>query len=171
MKPIDFKDSETETTLFERAGLMRRLAALLYDSFLIGAIWLVLGYVIQFIFQFKSNQVVNGIVETNSLVNAITFFMMLTSSSSFYLYFWRRGGQTLGMMSWKIKVVSKAGRPVTIQQGFIRFLYAWPAFFLFGLGYFWLYFDPEKDTLHDKLSQTYIAFVPSKKNVQIERTN
>lgn len=165
MKPINFKESKTETILFERAGLLRRLAALLYDSFLIGAIWLVLGYVIQFIFRFKSNQVVNGIVETDSLVNAITFFMMLASSSSFYLYFWRRGGQTLGMMSWKLKIMSKSGSPITIQQGITRFLCAWPAFFLLGLGYVWLYFDSEKDTLHDKLSQTYIAFVSSKKIV------
>ena len=162
MKPINVTESETEKVLYERAGLLRRLAALLYDSFLIGAIWLILGYVIQFIFQFKSNQLVNGIVETDSLVNAITFFMMLASSSSFYLYFWRRGGLSLGMMSWKIKIMSRSGSPITIQQGIIRFFCAWPSFFLLGLGYIWLYFDPEKNTLHDKLSQTYIAFVCSK---------
>ena len=99
MKPIDPTESAPKAVPHERAGLLRRMAARLYDSFLIGAIWLILGYVIQFMFQFKSNQVVNGIVETDSLVNAITFLMMLLSSSSFYLYFWRRGGQTLGMLS------------------------------------------------------------------------
>ena len=162
MKPIDPTESETKAVPHERAGLLRRMAALLYDSFLIGAIWLILGYVIQFMFQFKSNQVVNGIVETDSLVNAITFLMMLLSSSSFYLYFWRRGGQTLGMMSWKLKIISKSCDPITIRQGIIRFLCAWPSFFCLGLGYIWLYFDPENDTVHDKLSKTFIAFVAAR---------
>ena len=35
---------------FPVAGLWRRLAALLYDGFLVAAIWMVLGYLIQFAF-------------------------------------------------------------------------------------------------------------------------
>ena len=49
------EDSATDTYQekpadFPVAGLWRRLAALLYDGFLVAAIWMVLGYLIQFAF-------------------------------------------------------------------------------------------------------------------------
>ena len=153
-------DSDQGIQQQPRAGLLRRLAALLYDGFLVAAIWMLLGYSLQFIVGSNSNQLVNGVVQTDPLIDNILFLLMLASSSGFYIWFWTRSGQTLGMIAWSIKLVANDGNLITVRQGIIRFLAAWPAFFMFGLGYLWLYIDPNGDTLHDKLSNSKVIVVP-----------
>ena len=143
-----------------RAGLARRLAALLYDGFLVFAMWMFIGYAVLGIFGTESNQLVDGAVQTDRVVSALIFALMVASSSGFYLGFWTRGGQTLGMISWRLKAVSCDGSPMTWRQGFIRFAAAWPAFFVGGIGYLWLYLDREGDALHDKLSGTKVVVMP-----------
>lgn len=153
-------DSNQQIQQQPRAGLLRRLAALLYDGFLVAAIWMLIGYSVQFIAGPNTNQLVGGVVQTNPLVDNILFLLMLASSSGFYIWFWTRSGQTLGMIAWRIKLVSNHGGLITVRQGIIRYLAAWPAFFMFGLGYLWLYIDPNGDTLHDKLSNSKVVVVP-----------
>ncbi len=143
-----------------RAGLLRRLAALLYDGFLVAAIWMLLGFSLQIIVGADTNQLVDGRVQTDPLLDIILFVLMLASSSGFYIWFWTRRGQTLGMIAWKIKVVSITGETISTTQALIRFLAAWPAFFIFGLGYLWLYIDRDGDTLHDKLSKSKVVITP-----------
>ena len=136
------------------------MAALLYDGFLVAAIWMLLGYSVQFIFGTEGNQLIDGVVQTDPLVDNILFLLMLASSSGFYLWFWTRSGQTLGMIAWRIKLLGVDNELISVRQGIIRFLAAWPAFFMFGLGYLWLYLDPNGDTLHDKLSNSKVVVVP-----------
>lgn len=142
------------------AGLIRRLAALLYDAFLVLAIWITLGFVAQLIAGAGTNQIIDGRVETDPLFGLLLFALMCGSAAAFYVWFWTRGGQTLGMVAWRIRAQSRDGNPMTVRQALLRFLCAWPAFFLFGLGYIWLYFDPEGDTAHDRLSSTRIVLLP-----------
>lgn len=143
-----------------RAGLMRRLAALLYDGFLVAAIWMLIGFVLQLVVGPGTNELVDGVVKTDPVLNIITFTLMVVSASGFYLWFWRRSGQTLGMMSWRLKLVSSQNQPIHFQQGLLRYVLAWPAFFIAGLGYLWLYIDENGDAIHDKLSLTKVVIVP-----------
>lgn len=143
-----------------RAGILRRLAALLYDGFLVAALWFFIGYAMLAAFGTESNQLVDGKVETDSLVSNLTFLLMVASSLGFYLWFWLRGGQTLGMISWRLKAVALNGEPMSVKQGVIRYLAAWPAFFLGGLGFLWLYVDPQRDAAHDRLSGTKVIVMP-----------
>ncbi len=142
------------------AGLPRRLAALLYDAFLVLAIWMALGFAAQFVAGPGINQVVDGRVQTNPAFGLLLFSLMCASAAAFYTGFWTRGGQTLGMLAWRIRAQSRDGGPLTVRQALLRFLCAWPAFFLFGLGYLWLYFDPEGDAVHDRLSGSRIVVLP-----------
>ena len=139
---------------------MRRLAALLYDAFLVAAIWMLLGYLLQFIFGPDSNQVVDGRVITNPVQDAVLFSLMLASSATFYCYFWMRNGQTLGMLAWRLKLQNHRGEIIPLRQALLRFVLAWPAFLCAGLGYLWLYLDSEGDALHDRLSGTEVVLVP-----------
>ncbi|MDG1025631.1 MAG: RDD family protein [Gammaproteobacteria bacterium] len=145
---------------FPRAGLMRRMAALLYDGFLVAAIWMVLGFVLQLFVGPETNQLVDGVVQTDPVLDAILFALMILSSSGFYIWFWSRSGQTLGMIAWRIKVETLDGSRINLKQGLIRFFAAWPAFFLFGLGYLSLYLDANGDAIHDKMSQTKVVLLP-----------
>ena len=142
------------------AGLIRRLAALLYDAFLVLAIWMTLGFAAQLIAGVETNQVIDGRVETSPVFGLLLFALMCASAAAFYVWFWTRGGQTLGMLAWRIRAQSRDGGPMTVRQALLRFLCAWPSFFLFGLGYLWLYFDPQGDAAHDRLSRTRVVRLP-----------
>lgn len=145
---------------YPRAGLFRRLAALLYDMFLVAAIWMLLGFVLQLLVGADNNQLIDGQVITNPRFDNLLFILMVLSCFSFYCWFWMRGGQTLGMVAWRIKVEAKDGGNITLQQALIRFLIAWPAFFFFGLGYLWIYLDRSGDATHDKSSRTKVIRLP-----------
>ena len=145
---------------FPRAGLWRRLAALLYDCFLVGAIWMLLGYVVELVAGTDSNRLVDGRVQTDPVVDAILFSLMLLSAAGFYIWFWTRNGQTLGMLAWRMQLQSTRGGPVSWHQGLLRCVAAWPSFFLLGIGYLWMYFDGDGDAFHDKLSQTRVVVLP-----------
>lgn len=142
------------------AGLWRRLAALLYDGFLVAAIWFVLGYVVQAFAGTDSNQLVDGQVQTDPVVDSILFLLMMGSALGFYLWFWIKSGQTLGMIAWRLRLETAGGGLITVRQGLLRWLLAWPSFFMLGLGYFWLYLDPNGDALHDRFSGTRVLLLP-----------
>ena len=143
-----------------RAGLFRRLGALLYDSFLVAAIWMLLGFVVQMIAGIGTSVLVDGQVQTDPFLDKIIFCLMVSSSLGFYLWFWCKSGQTLGMLAWRIRLVDRQGRLVKPRQGLYRWLLAWPSFFLLGAGYLWLYFDPDGDAFHDRWSGTRVVRLP-----------
>ncbi|HBX37767.1 MAG TPA: hypothetical protein DEG76_10955 [Pseudohongiella sp.] len=153
----------SEIAELPRAGLLRRLAALLYDMFLVAAIWFCFGYVLLFIFGFfadNTSQLVDGEVVTHPVLSALQFVMMVSTSLAFYVWFWCRSGQTLGMIAWRIRVLSLDNQPLTARQAVTRFVAAWPAFWLAGLGYFWMYVDRDRDAVHDKLSGSKVILLP-----------
>lgn len=152
-----------QSTINERpakAGLLRRLAALLYDGFLVFAIWMIVGYAMQFVLGTDTNQLVDGKAVTSGWADALYFPMMVASASIFYIWFWRRTGQTLGMIAWRIKATNLDGNIMTVQQALLRFALAWPSFWCFGIGFLWLYVDKNHDALHDKFSGTQVLLLP-----------
>ncbi len=146
--------------LLPSAGLWRRLTALLYDAFLVAAIWMAFGFLLQFIVGPDTSQLVDGRVQTDPVLDVIVFLVEVGSAAGFYIWFWTRTGQTLGMIAWRIKAVSRSGGLMSLQQGVVRWVLAWPAFFLLGAGYLWRYLDPQRDALHDKLSGTRVVLLP-----------
>lgn len=146
------------------AGLLRRLGALLYDSFLVSAIWMLLGYLVQLVSGPGANRLVDGRVQTDPVNDLILFALMVGSCLGFYVWFWHKSGQTLGMLAWRLRVIDEAGGSVGWNQAVLRWVLAWPAFFLLGLGYFWLYLDPGHNALHDRFSHTRVVLLPRPAN-------
>ncbi len=142
------------------AGMLRRLAALLYDGFLVTAIWMLAGFILQLIIGTESNRLENGVVQTDPVVDLVLFAIMLISAALFYIWFWCRSGQTLGMLAWRLRVQDYQGELLTPYRAAWRFILAWPSFFLFGLGYLWLLVDKHHDAAHDRLSKTRVALLP-----------
>lgn len=145
---------------YPRAGLFRRLASLLYDGLIVGAIWMLIGFIVQLAVGTDTSQLVDGRVQTDPVLGNILFFLMVASCATFFLWFWTRSGQTVGMLAWRIKVVDLDGGHISWRQAAIRFLLAWPAFFVLGLGYLWLLVDAEGDAVHDKISGTRVVVLP-----------
>ncbi len=153
-------DGQIDSSLLPCAGLTRRMAALLYDSFLVFAIWMLLGYLLQLFPGVENARIINGQLVTNLYVDYFLFSLMFLSAAAFYCWFWLKSGQTLGMLAWRLRLKSISNYDLTLRQVFIRWLMAWPSFLFFGLGYFWLFFNKNGGTLHDLISGTKVVLVP-----------
>ncbi len=90
----------------------------------------------------------------------ITFAAMIISAWAFYGWFWTHSGQTLGMQAWRIRVVNKQGQPISAAQSVMRFATAIVSWLLLGIGYWMILLNAEKETLHDKVSNTKLVKVP-----------
>ncbi len=139
------------------------MAALLYDASLVLAIWMGLGFVAQLLAGAGTNQIIDGRLQTDPTFGLLLFGLMCAGAAGFYVWFWTRGGQTLGMLAWRIRAESRDGALMSVKQALLRFLCAWPAFLLFGLGYFWLFLDNGGDAAHDRLSGTRVVRLPRRK--------
>ncbi len=134
--------------LSDTAGLSRRLAAILYDSFLIVALW------------FLTTIVMVALLNDGNAIRGPAFQMFLyLEAGAFYTYFWRVKGQTLGMQVWKIKTVNDTGEIMTLSECMVRFFFATLSLFFIGLGFLWILFDPEKLAWHDRASGTRVIFL------------
>lgn len=110
------------------------------------------------------------------------FIGWLVVLMGFYIYFWRRAGQTVGMRAWRLYLIQDSDsltqtnetesiKEVTpsIKQCILRCIVAVLGFTAFGVGYFWCLFDKNKLTLQDHFSQTRIIVSPKvKKDVAHE---
>jgi uncharacterized RDD family membrane protein YckC len=70
------------------------------------------------------------------------------------------GGQTFGKMVCKVRVVNRAGRPVTTSVALVRALGYLMSVLPLGLGVVWMFFDTERRALHDRLAGTCVLMVP-----------
>ena len=68
----------------------------------------------------------SGLMATLALVTGV-----------YFTWFWSRGGQTVAMKAWHIRLVDRDGAPVTQARAFARFLLSW-LWFLPALATLWL---------------------------------
>ncbi len=133
---------------YQSAGLFRRIAAILYDSLLIIAIWLITTLLL-----------VAFINDGAALQGPLFQLGLYLEACLFYSYFWRLRGQTLGMQVWKIKLVSQSLQTLSWQECFARLFFALVSVSMLGLGFIWMIFDPERLTWHDRASGTRVVLL------------
>lgn len=69
--------------------------------------------------------------------------------------FWN--GQTIGKKAMGIRVVARGGQPVSVGMAFVRSLMKIVSGAVLLLGYLWMLWDPNKQTWHDKVADTYVV--------------
>lgn len=150
MKQSSKSDSD-QSIQVSNAGVLVRLAALLYDGLLVLGIWFVIGGIAVAI---NGGE---GVHANNPFFPAILFVVTFW----FNTHFWRRGGQTLGMRAWRLRLLDQQGKNhLTFTQCFLRYLGAIGALLSCGLGYLWLLVDKDKLTWQDRLSDTRVIREP-----------
>lgn len=132
-------------------GLFRRLAVIVYDTFLLIA---VLFFATIILLPFQQGNA----LEPNSWLYKL---YLLLVSFLFYAWFWTRGGQTLGLLAWKLRVVSDDGSPISWQQAALRYSSAWLSWGLFGLGLVWMLVNKDRLMWHDLISKTHLVWKQS----------
>ena len=132
----------------ENSGFFRRIFSLVYDSLAIVGI----------IFTFTLLLVLmnGGAPENGSLVDLLQLFITIFSGPLFYTYFWiKNDGQTLGMQSWKIKLISE--EILTVRICLLRCAFSTFSFLFFGIGYAYILFNKDNRSLADMATKTRIV--------------
>ena len=73
--------------------------------------------------------------------------------AGYFLWCWLRGGQTLAMKAWHIRLVAPGRASVPPGKALLRFVLA-ALLVPSGIGILWALFDPERQFLHDRLAGT-----------------
>ncbi|KOR31616.1 hypothetical protein TI05_12450 [Achromatium sp. WMS3] len=88
---------------------------------------------------------------------AFRSYLFLVIPMVFFCGFWMYGGQTLGMRTWKIKVVRFDGMPLRFQDALLRFISAILSVAMLGMGFWWCLVDAQHLTWHDRFSATRLV--------------
>jgi uncharacterized RDD family membrane protein YckC len=151
-------DREPTASPSPPAGLARQLAALAYDWLLIAA----LVFVFMLVLFIARDARGNGPPGKHWLRISV-----IVVAALFYCGFWTRGGQTVGMRAWRIRLVDTKGGPVGSRTALLRFFAAWVSALPLGLGYWWCLVDRRRRTWHDVLSGTAVVREPKKANGRV----
>ncbi|MDH3514667.1 MAG: RDD family protein [Gammaproteobacteria bacterium] len=132
-------------------GFLRRLGAMFYDSLLLLALLMMLSYPYVWL---------TGGGHPDRIVKTAYQIYLLAICFFFYAGFWVRGGQTLGLRSWRLKLVRNDGGPITWSLAMKRFACACISLLCLGLGFLWVIFDRDKQAWHDRWSGTRLERLP-----------
>lgn len=124
--------------------------ALLYEGLLLLAVLFVSALAFQ------------GALGTASLpmygwIHHIFQFYLFLVIGLYFVWCWLRGGQTLAMKTWRLKLEGVTGEPINPSQALARYLLAWCSFLTAGLGFLWAIVDRDGQFLHDRLAATRIV--------------
>jgi len=126
----------------ETAGLARRLASLLYEAVLVFAVAFLAG----FVFLFAS-----GAARLEGWLLHLHQAFLIAVLAAYFLWCWLRGGQTLAMKAWRIRLTG-----VTPARALGRFLLA-VVLVPTGVGVLWALVDRDRQFLHDRLAGTRLV--------------
>jgi uncharacterized RDD family membrane protein YckC len=135
------------STSLPLASLLRRFASLVYETLILLALWFVSGFL-----------VVGLMPEAPRGGGRLLYqIYLLVVSAAYCLWFWRRGGQTLAMRTWRVRLVDVSGLPVSPRQAWLRFFLAALGTLGLGFGFVWALWDKERLFLHDRLAGTRLV--------------
>jgi uncharacterized RDD family membrane protein YckC len=78
----------------------------------------------------------------------------------FFLWFWRNGGQTIGMRAWRLRLFSTTDKPFGYKRALLRLICS-----LGGVGTILVLFDlKSKQSLQDRLANTEILVLSKEDN-------
>lgn len=147
------------TPSFPRAGFFRRLAAMVYDVLVAVAVGMCAAMVMIFpmIILLENGLLDMGIFEHSSefiqqswLYKFIIQVWVAAWVVGFFLWFWKNGGQTIGMRAWQLRLFSTNDQPLGYARALLRILFS-----LGGLGTILVLLDfKNKQSLQDRLANT-----------------
>lgn len=142
------------------ASLLRRLAAMIYDAFLMFAI--ILAYaalllIIKIAFNGTDNL---ETIQPGPFLQWLSFAGLLISLGSYYFVCWRKQGQTLGMKAWRLRLQQTDGDLASPYQCVKRSALATLSLAAVGIGFLWILWPSNAGCLHDILTDTEVVVVP-----------
>jgi uncharacterized RDD family membrane protein YckC len=125
--------SNLEFTTMPRAGFWVRIGALFIDALLIGVL-------------------VEWMEPSGRL--------MLVALAGYGALMWKLKGTTVGGIIFNLRVVRTDARDIEWETAIVRALSCFLSLLPAGLGFFWMLFDSNRQTWHDKIAGTIVVRVP-----------
>ena len=129
-------------------ALARRLASMLYEAILLFAV----AFLATWLFQFAA-----GTIRIEGWRMHLLRLFLLTVFAAYFLWCWLRGGQTLAMKTWRIRLVARDGharlQPKAALLRFVCALVLVPSL----IGIAWACFDRDRQFLHDRLAGSLLV--------------
>jgi uncharacterized RDD family membrane protein YckC len=139
------------------AGLVRRLCALAYDAIVLFALC---ALVTLAFLPLNSGDAVTGI--DTPLLEYFYRGALVAALAGYSCYCWTHGGQTIGMLAWRLRVVRETGGALDWPLALRRFAAACVSLGAAGLGLLWVPFDPARRAWHDRWTRTRVILLPKK---------
>lgn len=130
-------------------AIARRLASALYESLLVLAVM----FIATFPFLAFLGDSTHGL--RRHVLQAWIVFVV----GAYFTWFWTRGGQTLPMKTWRIRLVRADGARVGMARAIHRYLLAILGIAAVGAGFWWALADRDRQFLHDRLAGTALVDV------------
>jgi uncharacterized RDD family membrane protein YckC len=158
------KKNETAPVEFAAPGLPRIFAAMVYDSLLLAAISIAYGALVVAIEVAIFGQPDSGKrIQWNLPAQILITLGWLLTIMFFYIYFWQKFGQTLGMKTWRMQVVdASSNQLISYRQALKRCCAACLSLACLGAGYWLKLINPQGRLLHDLLSGTKLILLKKK---------
>jgi len=154
---------------FPRAGFRRRLGSWVYDVLIGFAVYMLAGAISFLLFNVS---IKFGLIDMNGFEHAIDLqrsslvYSLLIYGwnvvwvSFFFVFFWAKSGQTLGMKAWRLRLQNQNGTRISKLTGIKRLI---PT--LLGLGNLTVIFDRKnKLSLQDRMTNTEVVVLSLEAN-------
>ena len=125
-------------------GLLRRLAIMLYDALVVLALLIVAAALAMAV----------GFDSATALKDWGYTLYLLTVWFFYLAWCWRKGGMTVGMRAWRVRIQNESGDFPGWGQCLLRFVTSLLSAAVAGAGFIWSLFDSRKRCWHDILSRT-----------------
>lgn len=149
---------------FPRAGFRRRMASWMYDFLTAVAVYMVAGAISFGLFglcaqyglvDMSQHEHLIDVQQTSLLYSGLVYGWNLCWVAFFFVWFWSKSGQTIGMRAWKLRVQNQNGSLISKRTALKRLL---PT--LIGFGNIAVLFDRQnKLSLQDRFTQTEVVLL------------
>lgn len=133
----------------ESAPLWLRLAALSYDLLVLIGVWMAAAALVLLAFRGDVD-----VAHQPPLYHFVLQGVLFVLTALYFCVSWARGGQTIGMRAWRVRIVDARGDSPKLRQSLLRFVLAIGSTLLLGFGFIWCLFDREGRSWHDTVAKT-----------------
>lgn len=137
------------------ASLWLRLAAAVYDLFPLIALWMLTAAA----FLFAAHGAVDA-AHPPAAYRLGLQLALLAVSAAYFVVSWSRGGQTIGMRAWRLRVVADDGGALPWPRTLLRFGAALLSLGALGLGFLCCLWRRDRRGWHDLVAASQVQRLP-----------
>lgn len=138
-----------------------RLLSMFYDFWPVLALWMATGLVSVLAFTLAGHDTHENI-RPYTLWWSVQWTVCWLLAGAYTTVSWRRGGQTLGMRPWRLKVTGPDDQAPSWKALWLRYAVGTLSLAAAGLGFWWAWFDRDRLTWHDRASGTRTIRMPKR---------